>query len=230
LEKGEYFMQSPNVVKRKPYEQPILRELTSEQAVLFLVGHAYIGNQGAKELMEMLFPLPMDSRIARTHETREMVGRPESKGEQAVERQEIEPEDRRGKRRHRRLELEAEVTVRSESGLVPGRSLEVSESGMSAILPVELHVGEKVELQIKLPPTPATARAIVRNRNVFRHGFEFVQPLRETIENETDLGDCQSCGGTGSILQALDGERGVAFARLKCGHCGGKGSGSRQAV
>ena len=224
-------MQSPNVGKRKPYEQPILRELTSEQAVLFLVGHAYIGNQGAKELMEMLFPLPTDSRIALTHETREMVRRPVSKGEQPVERQEIEQGDRREKRRHRRLEVEAAVTVRSERGLVPGRTLEVSESGMSAILPVELHVGETVELEIKLPPNTATARAIVRNRNVFRHGFEFAQPLRETIGNEADLlGDCQSCGGTGSILEALDGERGVAFARIKCGHCGGTGSSSRQAV
>jgi hypothetical protein len=115
--------------------------------------------------MEMLFPLPMDSRIARTHETREMVGRPESKGEQPVERQEIEAEDRRGKRRHRRLELEAEVTVRSENGLVPGQSLDISESGMSVVLPVELPVGETVELEIKLPPTTATARATVRNRN-----------------------------------------------------------------
>jgi hypothetical protein len=222
-------MQSSDTSKRKSYEQPILRKLTSEQAVVFLVGHAYIGNQGAKELMEMLFPLPTDSRIART-ETGEMAGRPVSKGEKFVERQEVEHEDSRGKRRHRRLELEAEVTLRSESGLVPGRTLEVSESGMSAILPVELPVGETVELEIKLPPTLGTTHAIVRNRNVFRHGFEFVQPLRETVGNEADLGDCQNCGGTGFILQALDGDRGVAFASIKCGPCGGTGSSSKRAL
>jgi hypothetical protein len=62
-------MQSSDISKRKPYERPLLRELTSEQAVVFLVGHAYIGNQGAKELMEMLFPMPTDSRIARSPET-----------------------------------------------------------------------------------------------------------------------------------------------------------------
>ena len=122
------------------------------------------------------------------------------------------------------------MTVRSDSELVPGRTVEVSESGMSAILPVELHVGETVELEIKLPTTKATARAIVRSRNVFRHGFEFAQPLHETVGNEADPGDCQSCGGIGSILQALDGEHGVAFARIKCGHCGGTGSSSKQAV
>jgi hypothetical protein len=145
-----------------------------------------------------------------------------------MERQEIEQEDRTEKRRHGRHGLEAEVTVRSANGLVPGRTLEVSESGISAILPAELPVGETVEVEIKLPLNPATARAIVRNRSVFRYGFEFLEPLREIIEkNESELGDCQSCGGTGSILQALDGEQGVAFARLKCGQCGGTGSGSK---
>jgi hypothetical protein len=158
------------------------------------------------------------------------MGRPESKGEATMERQEIEHEESREKRRHRRLELEAEVAVRSENALVPGRALEISQSGMSAILQVELPVGETVELEIKLPLNPATARAIVRNRNVFRHGFEFLRPLRETIGKEDDLGDCQSCGGIGSILQTLDGESGIAFARIKCGHCGGTGSISKQAV
>ena len=57
-ERVRYFMQSPNVGKRKSYEPPILRKLTREQAILFLVGHAYIGDQGAKELMDRLFPTP----------------------------------------------------------------------------------------------------------------------------------------------------------------------------
>ena len=49
-------MQSPIVDGRKFYEQPIVRKLTSEQAVLFLVGHAYIGDEGAQKLLELLFP------------------------------------------------------------------------------------------------------------------------------------------------------------------------------
>ena len=55
------------------------------------------------------------------------------------------------RRRHRRIELEVEVTVRTEGALIPGRSQEISEYGMSAIVPVELREGESVELQIKLP-------------------------------------------------------------------------------
>lgn len=85
-------------------------------------------------------------------------------------------------------------------------------------------------MEIRLPPTKATARAIVRNRNVFRHGLEFSQPLREILENDGEPGDCPNCGGTGSLLQALDGGQGVAFARIKCVACGGGGSSSKQAV
>ena len=89
----------------------------------------------------------------------------------------IELGEGREQRRHQRFELEAEVTVRTDSGLFPGRTHDISESGMSAILPVELHDGQEVELRIKLPSATQAVRAIVRHRNVFRHGFEFAQPL-----------------------------------------------------
>lgn len=81
------------------------------------------------------------------------------------------------KRRHERIQLEVEVIVRAKRELLPGRTQDISESGMSAILPAELREGEEVELQIRLPSKTETIRAIVRHRNVFRHGFEFVQPL-----------------------------------------------------
>jgi hypothetical protein len=41
------------------------------------------------------------------------------------------------------------------------------------ILPIELRVGETVELHINLPLGSVDLRAVVRNRNAFRHGFEF---------------------------------------------------------
>ena len=94
---------------------------------------------------------------------------------------------------------------------------------------MELHVGEIVELVIKLPIAPAATRAIVRGRNVFRHGFEFVQPLHEIVGKGIVAGDCQSCAGTGSIL-SLDREQGVAFARVQCGDCSGTGRTSKQAI
>jgi hypothetical protein len=39
----------------------------------------------------------------------------------------------REKRRHKRLELELEVIVRTDRATIPGRSQEISEGGMSAI-------------------------------------------------------------------------------------------------
>ena len=90
----------------------------------------------------------------------------------------------REKRRYLRLELEVDVIVRTDSALLPGRTQDISECGMSAILPVELREGQEVELQIRLPSATQTIRAIVRHRNVFRHGFEFVQPLHGIVRSE----------------------------------------------
>jgi hypothetical protein len=90
----------------------------------------------------------------------------------------------REKRRHERIEMEVEVIVRTDSALLPGRTHDISEFGMSAILPVELREGQEVELQIRFPQANANTRAIVRHRNVFSHGFEFVQPLPGIFRND----------------------------------------------
>jgi len=41
---------------RKSYEKPTATKLTPEQAKLKLLGHASMGDQGAKDLLEMMFP------------------------------------------------------------------------------------------------------------------------------------------------------------------------------
>ena len=51
-------MRDPNRDGARPYEKPILREPKSNQAILFLTGHAYIGDKGARDLLELLFPEP----------------------------------------------------------------------------------------------------------------------------------------------------------------------------
>ena len=48
--------------KRKRYAAPILRTLRSEQAALFLVGYAYVGHQGARAILEILFPAPSETK------------------------------------------------------------------------------------------------------------------------------------------------------------------------
>ncbi len=88
------------------------------------------------------------------------------------------------KRRHQRIALEVEVLIVTNGAMLPGRTQDISESEMAAIIPVELHEGAEVELQIKLPSGTKTVRAIVRHRNVYRHGFEFAQPLVGAIVSE----------------------------------------------
>jgi hypothetical protein len=88
------------------------------------------------------------------------------------------------KRRHQRIALEVEVLVVTNGAMLPGRTQDISESGLAAIFPAELHEGTEVELQIKLPAGTQTVRAIVRNHNVYRHGFEFAQPMHGIIGSE----------------------------------------------
>jgi PilZ domain len=81
-------------------------------------------------------------------------------------------------RRHPRATLEVDIVVHSKmAGPVPGRTLEISESGISAILAVELSIGEAVELEVSLPLERVNVKAVVKNKNIFRHGFEFTRAV-----------------------------------------------------
>jgi c-di-GMP-binding flagellar brake protein YcgR len=83
--------------------------------------------------------------------------------------------DRIERRRHVRFLLDADVKVISDRvGLLPGQSFDISESGMSVLLPMELSLGEGVRLIFTLPMDPVEVKASVRSKNAFRHGFEFV--------------------------------------------------------
>ena len=42
----------------KPYSTPRLNKLNFEQASLFLTGHAWNGDADARQLLELLFPMP----------------------------------------------------------------------------------------------------------------------------------------------------------------------------
>lgn len=85
--------------------------------------------------------------------------------------------DLREARRDLRFKLYVDVTIRSRSmGSVLGRTLEISERGLSASLPVELPIREVVELNLMLRIGHVNVLATVRDRNSFRHGFQFVEP------------------------------------------------------
>jgi hypothetical protein len=45
----------PETAAKKNYQKPAARKLTPEQAKLLLIGHASVGDQGAKDLLEHVF-------------------------------------------------------------------------------------------------------------------------------------------------------------------------------
>ncbi len=86
------------------------------------------------------------------------------------------PERRQWKRFH--IDVRLRASVRSGGAKLPvyGRVSNLSRGGLAAFLPVELVVGEQIELDLTLPyaTQPLKVRAIVRNRRSFAYGLEFV--------------------------------------------------------
>lgn len=75
-----------------------------------------------------------------------------------------------------RFKLDANLKIHSGTELLSGYALDISESGISAMLPIEVLIGEIVDLDFELPGGPVSVRAVVRERNAFRYGFPFMQP------------------------------------------------------
>ena len=79
-------------------------------------------------------------------------------------------------RRSPRFKLEVEVRVYPRNtSVVRGHTVDISESGISAILKTEVPVGEVVRLELTLPLGAVEIHAMVRQRNAFRYGFQFVE-------------------------------------------------------
>lgn len=59
---------------------------------------------------------------------------------------------------------------------IPGRSLDLGEGGVAAVLAAELQLGEWVAVQFQLPNVGQTlqTKAVVRHHNQLRCGFEFL--------------------------------------------------------
>lgn len=82
------------------------------------------------------------------------------------------------KRHQPRFKLEVKIVVNSRTcGMLKGQTVDISESGISAILRIEVSVGELVELEFTLPFGLVTIYAMVRQRNAFRYGFQFVESI-----------------------------------------------------
>ena len=80
-------------------------------------------------------------------------------------------------RRHPRYKLDTAIWVHPhDSRVVRGRTVDLSESGISAILREEVPLGEVVRLEFSLPHFgEVDIHALVRQHNAFRYGFQFVE-------------------------------------------------------
>jgi len=80
------------------------------------------------------------------------------------------------KRSQPRFKVEVDITISSRTcGLLKGYTVDISESGISAMLRIEVPLGELVQLDFTLPFGPVTIYAMVCRQSAFRYGFQFVQ-------------------------------------------------------
>jgi PilZ domain len=80
-------------------------------------------------------------------------------------------------RRHPRFKLQTDIRVYPRgAGVLKGYTVDISESGVSAMLKLEVSIGEVVQLEFALPSGPVAIRAVVQYKTAFRYGFQFVEP------------------------------------------------------
>ena len=74
-----------------------------------------------------------------------------------------------------RFKLEVDVSIRTRSrGVLAGYTVDISESGISAMLKIEVPLSEIVELAFIVPIGRVIIPAMVRQRDCFRYGFQFI--------------------------------------------------------
>jgi hypothetical protein len=88
-------------------------------------------------------------------------------------------------RRKPRFKLAVDISIYSQScGVLKGRTMDISEIGIAAVLGDDVPVGEVVKLYFTLPSGPMAISATVRqSSSFFRYGFEFIasNSARETL-------------------------------------------------
>ena len=83
-------------------------------------------------------------------------------------------------RRHPRYKLEVEVRIYPRNvPVVRAHSVDLSESGLSAMLRDEVPLGEVVRLEFTIPTGEVAIHALVRQRNAFRYGFQFLEAVSQ---------------------------------------------------
>jgi c-di-GMP-binding flagellar brake protein YcgR len=86
-------------------------------------------------------------------------------------------------RRYPRFKLDVDVKIYPRSGgVIMARTLDISETGLAAMVKIEIPLDQVVRLEFKLSLDLVSVRALVRQRNAFRYGFQFVEPDSDAQE------------------------------------------------
>lgn len=86
-------------------------------------------------------------------------------------------------RAFRRFLLDIRLVIRAGE-VLHGRTKDVGEGGLGAVIPGNISIGEVVELELQLPSNneSLTFQAEVRYRQGFQYGFRFLHPTEEQRE------------------------------------------------
>jgi hypothetical protein len=96
-------------------------------------------------------------------------------------------------RRYRRYPISVPVRVIAEKGdkvvIIQGRGNELNEGGLAVFAGLELKVGDKVAVEFTPAYTgsPIRVRCIVRNRNGYNYGVEFLLDTPNDVESVTEI-------------------------------------------
>lgn len=79
-------------------------------------------------------------------------------------------------RRHPRFTFQTGIRVYArDCEVVRGETVDLSQSGVAAMMRVEVPLGEVVRLEFSVPSGDVEIHAVVRQRNAFRYGFQFLE-------------------------------------------------------
>ena len=83
-------------------------------------------------------------------------------------------------RRHPRYKLDIDVRIYPRNApVIRAHSVDISESGISAMLRTEVPLGEVVRLEFSMPTGDVEIHALVRQRSAFRYGFQFLEAVSQ---------------------------------------------------
>lgn len=79
-------------------------------------------------------------------------------------------------RRHPRFKLNTNICIYPRNAsVIRGNTVDISESGISAMLRDEVPIGAVVRLEFTVPLGQIEVHALAGQRNAFRYGFQFVE-------------------------------------------------------